>query len=100
MQPLESELNHFILITIRCKIYFSLLALHRMFSSNSLFRESIRFEKLFLSKDDVLTLDCEINHFIKITMRCRNLFHAISTYTGWFFLTACFVNPTGSKHYF
>src|SRR3954469_10604360 len=83
--PLECELNHFILSKIRCKLYFSLLDLHRMVFSNSLFRESNRFKKLFISKDDVLPLECELNHFILSTIRCRIIFQSIGPTRDGFF---------------
>src|SRR3954469_21283936 len=82
--PLECELNHFILSKIRCKLYFSLLDLHRTVFSNSLFRESNSFKKLFISKNDVLPLECELNHFIEITIRCRRLFQSIGPTQGVF----------------
>src|SRR5256885_1560340 len=62
--PLECELNLFILITIRCRRLFQSIGPTQDGFSNSLFRESNRFKKLFLSKDDVLPLECELNHFI------------------------------------
>src|SRR3954466_6142631 len=83
--PLECELNHFILSTIRCRIIFQSIGPTQDGFSNSLLRESNRFKKLFISNDDVLPLECELNHSILITIRCRRLFKSIGPIQDDFF---------------